>query len=235
MELVTRARRAFYNLDGPWHRNRLFEALGSQRYARPALFGLDRMLAELMPWRGGTFLEAGAHDGFTQSNTYFLERHLGWTGILVEPVPELARKCSLRRPASRVVECALVGPEHASDSVQIHFGDLMSTTGDPTHAAQGLEVAGRGAYSIAVAARTLDSVLDQGATEPLDVIVLDLEGRECDVLRGLDLERHGPRYLLIEALDLERARPSLNALLADHYQPRDPPSGYDLIYARRRS
>ena len=35
----------------------------------------------------GTFLEAGAYDGEDLSNSLFLERELGWTGVLVEPDP----------------------------------------------------------------------------------------------------------------------------------------------------
>jgi hypothetical protein len=80
------------------------------RYSQPALFGMDRRLEALMPWPGGTFLEAGAHDGYTQSNTYFLEHHRGWSGVLVEPVPELRAKCERRRPRAQVFGCALVGP-----------------------------------------------------------------------------------------------------------------------------
>ncbi|XP_071525980.1 protein Star-like [Panulirus ornatus] len=37
--------------------------------------------------RGGFFLEAGALDGYYQSNTFFLERDHNWTGLLVEPNP----------------------------------------------------------------------------------------------------------------------------------------------------
>src|SRR3954469_21340764 len=108
---LTAARRAFYNLDGPWLRCRLFEALGSRRYSWPALNDLDRSLQRLLPDRPGTFMEAGAHDGYTQSNTYYLERFRGWHGVLVEAVPELHAKAARRRRRSRVVQAALVGPE----------------------------------------------------------------------------------------------------------------------------
>src|SRR4051812_36881077 len=45
-----------------------------------ALYDMDRKLAKYLDFRGGTFIEAGANDGIAQSNTYYLEKHLGWTG-----------------------------------------------------------------------------------------------------------------------------------------------------------
>ena len=36
----------------------------------------------------GFFIEAGAYDGEMFSNTLYLERRLGWTGLLVEPNPD---------------------------------------------------------------------------------------------------------------------------------------------------
>jgi len=64
------------------HRARrpLFEALGSDRYFPHGLNDLDRKLAKHLNWTGGTFIEAGANDGLTQSNTYWFERFRGWTG-----------------------------------------------------------------------------------------------------------------------------------------------------------
>lgn len=37
---------------------------------------------------GGFFVECGAADGEAFSNTLFLEGHLNWTGLLIEPDPE---------------------------------------------------------------------------------------------------------------------------------------------------
>jgi FkbM family methyltransferase len=227
-------RRRFYNIGGPWYRCRLFEAFGSQRYSAPALFGMDRRLAELMPWTGGTFVEAGAHDGYTQSNTYYLERHLGWSGALVEAIPELQARARRRRPRSKVVGCALVGPGFARDTAEVRFGDLMSTVGgDGSHAAGGLAVTGRRGYSIEVPARTLESVLSETGMEAIDLLVLDVEGHELDVLAGLDLERHAPRYMLIEALDRAAQQPAIELALAQSYDFAEALSEYDLLYRRR--
>jgi FkbM family methyltransferase len=231
--MLERARRRFYNAGGPWYRCRLFEAVGSERYSHPALFGMDRRLAELMPWEGGTFVEAGAHDGFTQSNTYYLERHRGWSGLLVEPIPELRERCERRRRGSSVVGCALVGPGFQAPTIDMQFGDLMSVAGDHRHAAYGLSVSGRSSYSVSVPARTLSSVLDDAGLTNVDLLVLDVEGHEADALAGLDLRRHSPRYILLEALDRASQEPQLTRILADHYDLLQPLSEYDLLYRRR--
>jgi FkbM family methyltransferase len=231
-DLALAARKLFYNLDGPWYRRGVAERLGSLRYSRPALFGMDRRLAELMPWRGGTFLEAGGHDGYTQSNTYFLERHRGWSGVLVEPMPELRAKCERRRPNARVFGCALVGPDQAESSVTMHFGDLMSTAGASDHANGGLAVTGRSAYSVSVPARTLSSILEEASIEQLDVMVLDIEGHELEALRGLDLDRLAPRYLLLESLSPEQGRAQFDRLLGGRYELQEMASVHDLLYRR---
>ena len=231
---VERARRRFYNIGGPYLRCRLFEAFGSERYSWPGLHGLDRRLAELLPSRGGTFVEAGAHDGYTQSNTYYLERHRSWAGVLVEPVPELRRRCERRRSRSRVVGCALVGPRHGAQTVQMRFGDLMSVVGDDEqHARQGLSTAGREGYAFEAPACTLAAVLDDAGVEDVDLLVLDVEGHELPVLEGLDLDRHAPAYVLVEALDLDSERPAIDDALGPRYELVEALTHCDLLYRRR--
>jgi len=235
VSLVTTARRAFYNADGPWCRRGVFEALGSQRYSRPALHGMDERLDALMGRGGGVFLEAGAHDGFTQSNTYYLERFCGWSGVLVEAIPELHAKAAARRPRSQVVQCALVGPGQAGRMVELAFGDLMSKVGDDgSHAEGGLRSAGRRGYTVRVPGRTLNDVLDEAGVGALDLMVLDLEGHELAALHGLDLDRHPVQHLVVEMLDLEVQRPAFDALLQDRMRFVTALSKDDALYSWRR-
>ena len=35
----------------------------------------------------GSFLEFGAYDGITFSNTYLLEKNFGWRGLIIGPIP----------------------------------------------------------------------------------------------------------------------------------------------------
>ncbi len=67
----------------------------------------------------------------------------------------------------------------------------------------------------------------------VDLLALDVEGRELEVLRGLDLARHAPRYMLIETLDREKQQPELDRLLDSHYEVAELLSPWDVLYRRR--
>jgi hypothetical protein len=76
-------------------------------------------------------------------------------------------------------------------------------------------------------------VLDEAGAAEIDLLSLDVEGFEPQVLAGLDLELHAPRFLLIEIRDMETGRPPVEAELGDRYEPVEAISPYDMLYARR--
>jgi FkbM family methyltransferase len=211
----------------------MFEALRSQRYSRPALHDMDRLFEPYLPHDAGVFLEAGAHDGFTQSNTYYLERFRSWRGILVEPAPTLYPKAVSRRRRSHVIQCALVGPDHIG-TVTLKFGDLTSTTFDDSdHAARGLATSGLHGYAVEVPARTLSDVIDEAGEPHIDLMVLDLEGRELEALAGLDRDRHHVQLIMIEMLDMAVQRPAFDAALASTHAFVAALSPWDALYRAR--
>lgn len=223
-------------------RRSAFEAMGSARYSRPGLYDLDRRLDRLMNLDGGYFIEAGANDGFAQSNTYYLERFRGWSGLLIEPMPDLAEECRRNRHVP-VIQAALVADESATPTVTLHCAGLMSTvagalgSGEVTqrHVETGLAVQGlRASRAIDVPARTLSSLIAKhGAQREIDLLSLDVEGAEPDALRGLDLQRHSPRWICVEARDpaeigrlLDRTHRLIDVLT-------DLGTHQDLLYGRR--
>jgi FkbM family methyltransferase len=194
-------------------RVRLFETFGSKRYSYPALNGLDRKMMPYLP-ELGVFLEIGANDGYTESNTYYLERFCGWEGILIEPVPYLFQRCqSLRKQAKCYGVACLKEPGTARMTHQ----DLMSVVlGQQDHAEEvrRLDRGGKIRGSIDVPGVTISSVIDQSGYSQVDFMSIDVEGKELSVLGGLDFQRHCPTWLLIETRHPEEITAALQAQMA---------------------
>ncbi len=211
------------------------EARGEDHLSRPALYRLDARLDAIIDRDEGFFIEAGANDGFTQSNTYWLERFRSWRGVLVEPMPELAAEARVSRPNSIVFQCALVSSD-ACEKVRMRFGDLMSMVDgarDESWPAYGTVLGWRDPYELDVDGRTLSSLLDEIDAPEVDLLSLDVEGFEVPALRGLDLNRHAPRYILVEIHNQDEDRPPVDAVLAERYEAHGWLSPVDLLYVRR--
>jgi len=103
----------------------LCEAVGCALYSRMARDELDRKLERYLPARG-VFLGAGAHDGITDSNTYYLEKIRSWTGILVEPDQGNYEACLRLRPNSISFNCVLTENSQLEPTLDLFRGDRMA-------------------------------------------------------------------------------------------------------------
>lgn len=174
------------------------EGVGVHALSHPALMDLDRRMATYLGPTPGVFLEIGANDGFSQSNTYYLERVRGWSGILVEPLPSLHARCRRLRRASETVNAACVGPEGPL-VVEVVDLDLMSVTlGEQDTDEEQARLRDWSVTAVQVRATTLSAVIDASSFDSVDFMSIDVEGAEASVLAGLDLKRHAPTWLLIE-------------------------------------
>jgi FkbM family methyltransferase len=209
----------------------MFEAAGSPRYSMPAFEEIDVKLQRYLP-ATGTFLEAGANDGYTWSNTYYLERFKGWRGVLVEGIPALSEECRRLRSRSIVHNCALVEPGFPHDQITMTYSDLRSliTGSEPEMERRALEEAET--YEVEVPARTLDNVLMDSDIGQIDFISLDLEGFEAPALRGLDLDRHRPSWLLVEVAG-GGGRPAVEQVIGKRYEAIEKLTSGDVLYKRR--
>ncbi len=139
----------------------------------------------------GVFVEVGANHPTVDNQTWFLEQR-GWSGVLVEPNPDLVRLLVEQRLRSRVVHAA-VGAPGQPDDVDLLLGlNPLHSTLTPM---LGDQLSGK---TVRVKLRTLNSILDQVGVERIDFLSIDVEGMELQVLQGLDFKKHAPRLILIE-------------------------------------
>jgi FkbM family methyltransferase len=150
----------------------------------------------------GYFVEVGANDPHEGSQTWLLEQS-GWTGVLIEPQPDLAAELRSRRKA-KVFAVACSSPENADRELPLHVAGPLSSL-DRRRMAPGAAPE----RVIKVPVRTLDSILTEAATPTnFDFLSIDVEGHEIEVLRGFDIARWRPRLVLLEdhVADLSKHR-----------------------------
>jgi FkbM family methyltransferase len=182
---------------------------------------LDQKLERYVDYDDGYFVELGANDGVTQSNSLYFEKHRGWRGVLVEPAPQNFLKCRQNRSGRSSIYCAAcVSFDYDQEFVRIAYSNLMSTPislesdiQDPrAHAYLGDRFLGQDEtmFEFGAVARPLNSLLqDAGAPRQIDFLSLDVEGAELEVLKGVDHEAFRFKFILVECRDFTK----LNAYL----------------------
>ena len=139
----------------------------------------DRWVCESLGFkRGGTFIDIGAYDGIQTSNTYFLEKELGWSGVCVEANPAIFQQLLRNR---RSINLNLAVSDYAGTC--FFSGDA---------------IAGQ-AEGIQVPCDTLNHILEAcQAPAVIDYLSLDIEGHEFAVLHGFDFDRWRIRLMTVE-------------------------------------
>jgi FkbM family methyltransferase len=201
-----------------------------------SLHNLDLKLRDYVTNRGGFFVEAGANDGVSQSNTLFFEKHSGWSGLLIEPVQYLAAQCQINRPNCTTVNAALVPFDFGKDEIEMWTCGLMSfvegafktEAETDTHLANSQVVAQPKPLKCIVPARSLSEILDEYGISKVDLLSLDVEGFEAQALEGIDFEKHSIENILVEA----RYRDDVERVLRPFYRLVAELSPRDMLYRR---
>jgi FkbM family methyltransferase len=156
---------------------------------------LDQKLNEIFNNKeNGFFIELGANDGVTQSNTAFFEKFKKWRGILIEPSLKEYELCLKNRPNSICCNYACVSYDYIDDIV---YGDFKQNSCS-LMASINSERLGLNTLT-PVKAITLEKILDfHNITNNIDFLSLDTEGYELNILKGLNLDKYRPNYMLIE-------------------------------------
>jgi FkbM family methyltransferase len=167
--------------------------------------------------RRGVFVDVGARDGATISNTFYLEQSLGWTGLCLEPHPDLYNQLVRTRSCQCLNVAASDRSAAGLDFVKfleepLGNSGFVSTFRDPAR------LAGIRHEIIRVPARPLREML--GAYPLVDYLDIDVEGHELAVLRGIDFSTVRFGVIGVECEDGSSEAEEIDGFLAKHgYHP----------------
>ena len=154
---------------------------------------------ELNEKRGGFFVEFGATNGLTNSNSWLLEKSYGWSGVLAEPNP-IWRADLLRNRKARIdLRCV-----HAHSGRTVSF--VATDNSDPelsciaefSRMDHFAPVRAKGAELLVETVSLNDLLAEHHAPAEIDYMSVDTEGSEYVILSEFDFKRYRPQLLSVE-------------------------------------
>jgi FkbM family methyltransferase len=145
----------------------------------------------------GFYVDVGAADPVNLSVTkWFYDT--GWNGINVEPHREFFQKLQSERPRDINLHCGAGAVDGEAVLQEFSIKEWSSFAPDAAADPDGPSPVARRSVPV----RTLNTILEQHARgRHVDFLKIDVEGWEKEVLRGIDLRRHRPTVILVEAVD----------------------------------
>jgi FkbM family methyltransferase len=206
--------------------------------------GINHKLDKYLNYENGFYVELGAYDGFTNSNTFYLEKKKKWKGILIEPSLNNFLSCLFYRKKNNDLYCnACVSFEYKDKYVDIEYAEQNTVSKnldlDIKDVEEHLNYARRNLPSIhtdqpilfGAIARTLNSILvKSNAPKKIDFLSLDVEGAEINVLQGINFDEYEFNYILSESRDINE----LSKFLLKHkYILIDQFDEYNFLFSKR--
>ncbi len=190
--------RVFLALPGPFKAvaRATMDALKTHRQSSWSQEGEDRILSVLLEDDGpGFYVDVGAHHPKRFSNTFLLYRS-GWRGLNIEPDPDLASAFQVYR---RRDVTAHVGVGTMSGSHNLYrFSDAALNTFDAEIARAREDEGWSRRDTVSVRVAPLKELLAEYGVDKVDVLNIDVEGRDLDVLRSNDWQHIRPKLILVE-------------------------------------
>jgi FkbM family methyltransferase len=155
--------------------------------------------------RNGFFLDVGAGDPIRHSTTYYLEKHLGWTGVAVDAIAEYADAYAKERPGTHFFTYFA---SDKSDTARAFFVSEDRNFSSAT----GADPRGGVYHKRKVATIALNDLLVREKVNHIDLLSMDIEGAEPLALAGLDVARYRPELVCVEI-----SSPELGRAIAEYF------------------
>lgn len=155
--------------------------------------------------RNGYFVEFGATNGITLSNTYLLETHFSWSGILAEPAKMWESDLKLNRKANISNKAVWKESNISLEFEEYPIGEL-STISQFKLQDENRDLRVKPISYDVQTITLLDLLEDFGAPRNIDVVSIDTEGSEYEILKEFDFKKYEVNIFIIEHAFSENER-----------------------------
>lgn len=167
--------------------------------------GQDKFVDQFFKQKeNGIFVDVGAHDGVSCSNTYFLELNRNWTGLCVEPGQrefdhmKTIRRCFLER-------ACISNYDGESEFTYIEgYANMLSgltedyNTQHLSRINSEMKSYGGSLDKITIPVFRLQTLLDKYGLINIDYCSIDTEGSEFNVIKSIDYDKVNIKIFSIE-------------------------------------
>jgi len=167
--------------------------------------GQDKFVDNFFNYRTkGIFLDIGANDGITLSNTFFLEKEREWTGFCFEPIQEVYKKLKSNR------NCQCINAGVFSESGEFDFYEVkgysemlsgLEKTIDNRHLERIKREINQYGGSLEVKkvkCININDFLIQNKCTKIDYCSIDTEGSEIEILKSIDFSKINIKVITVE-------------------------------------
>lgn len=148
--------------------------------------------------KGGIFVDIGAHNGVIFNNTLFFEKELDWTGICIEPIPEVFQQLKENRKCKCIQGCVTDSSKDslffraATYAINTEMLSGLAKTYDPDQYLQMMHEVGQTGGQLQVLTVNcfkINDLLKHSNICHVNFLSIDTEGGEFEILQSIDYDR----------------------------------------------
>jgi len=154
--------------------------------------------------KNGVFVDIGAHNGVSLSNTYFFEKELDWTGLCVEPNPKIFHELCNNRSSININGCAWICNEKKIFRLIEGYSEMLSglvETYDSRHVdrihRECIEKNSK-YVDVNIDCYEINSLLSENGLFKVDLLSIDTEGSELKILESIDYDIFKIDVIIVE-------------------------------------
>ena len=177
---------------------------------------IDKSLIDIVNKRSGFYLEVGAYNGISESVSLRFEKELKWSGLLIEPNPLHFKYLKKNRSNNICLNFICLSKEYLKKKLYIKNLNLMSHIVDDKNKiyfkdypierinllAKEANLGNFKSYECKI--EILENIFEKFNINIIDLAIIDVEGSELELLKGINFEKIKINYFCIESYNFQK-------------------------------